>query len=453
MLTELTIQNFKAWRETGPIRLAPLTVFFGPNSAGKTSLLQFLLLLQQSAASLDPTQVLYPGDDSTPVDLGSFHGLVYRHEGNRDLTFSLTWNLPQPLNLSSFSGDVLRFDATIQPLVAGAYQQVRTFRYTLGDPLHHGITVSLHRASNGQYRVTSEPEILLPHQGQPQPLPDPIRFYGFPAELLAHYQNATIPNHFAQSLEEQLRRIHYLGPLRQKPQRTYHWSGDTPASVGFDGRHTIAALLASKGRKFSLGPKSRSASLLQVADRWLHQLGLLESFVAAPLSSRSFQHVIGVTAAGSSVSTFLPDVGFGVSQVLPVIVESFFAAPHSTVVLEQPELHLHPRVQARLADLFVEAIHSREGGQPRHLQFIVESHSEHFVYRLQRLIAEDKVQPAEVALYFCQPGPQGSHIERLRIDSYGNIENWPDHFFGNEMEDVTARLAAAARKAKVKPPR
>ncbi len=125
-------------------------------------------------------------------------------------------------------------------------------------------------------------------------------------------------------------------------------------------------------------------------------------------------------------------------------MQSFYTAPHSTVVIEQPELHLHPRVQAYLANLFTEAILARQDGEDRNVQFLIESHSEHFVYRLQRLIAEEVLKPDQVALYFCQAGHSGSRIEPLKLDEFGDISNWPDEFFGEEMEDVRLRLKAAA---------
>jgi len=128
------------------------------------------------------------------------------------------------------------------------------------------------------------------------------------------------------------------------------------------------------------------------------------------------------------------------------VVESFYAAPDSTIVIEQPELHLHPRVQAYLANLFVEAVNAREDGEDRRVQFLIESHSEHFIYRLQRLIAEEVVKPEQVALYFCRSGAEGSIIEPLSLNADGDIVNWPENFFGDEMEDTRIRLAAAAAR-------
>jgi predicted ATPase len=133
-----------------------------------------------------------------------------------------------------------------------------------------------------------------------------------------------------------------------------------------------------------------------------------------------------------------------------VIVQCFYAAPHTTILLEQPEIHLHPRVQAELADLFIEAIQSRENGKDRSIQLIVESHSEHLLRRLQRRVAEGAVKPEEVALYFCEAGPQGAKLRPLEVNLFGDIENWPDDFFGDEIGELAARMDAAAKREPVK---
>ena len=305
----------------------------------------------------------------------------------------------------------------------------------------------MRRQGPRKYKVTADPYKLSRIQGRAWPLPEPVRYYGFPEEVLAYYQNAGFTNDLVLRLEQQLRRIKYLGPLRQRPRRNYTWSGEAPEGVGFDGRYTIPALLASGDRGISRGFHMRSEKFLGLVGRWLKQLGLLENFDAKALAKASKQYEIVVEATSTGVKTNLPDVGFGVSQVLPVVVESFYAAPDSTIVIEQPELHLHPRVQAFLANLFVEAVNAREDGEDRRVQFLIESHSEHFIYRLQRLIAEEVVKPEQVALYFCRSGAEGSIIEPLSLNADGDIVNWPENFFGDEMEDTRIRLAAAAARA------
>ncbi|MFN7266533.1 MAG: AAA family ATPase, partial [Bacteroidota bacterium] len=146
----------------------------------------------------------------------------------------------------------------------------------------------------------------------------------------------------------------------------------------------------------------------------------------------------------------ITDVGFGISQVLPVLVQCFYVPANSTILFEQPEIHLHPSVQAYLADVFIEAIHAHEDSKPRHTQLIIESHSEHLIRRLQRKIAEEELKLEDVAIYFVDQKKGVSTIEALEIDEFGNILNWPDNFFGDDLEDLTAMaLKGIERKRKM----
>ena len=122
MLTNLRLQNFKSWKDTKDIRLASLTGLFGANSSGKTSLLQFLLMLKQTAESTDRSRVLHTGDDRAYVDLGTFYDLTYRHEESDTLLYALEWQLREPLNIKDpeqesarlFQINKLQFEATVR---------------------------------------------------------------------------------------------------------------------------------------------------------------------------------------------------------------------------------------------------------------------------------------------------------------------------------------------------
>ena len=126
----------------------------------------------------------------------------------------------------------------------------------------------------------------------------------------------------------------------------------------------------------------------------------------------------------------LADMGYGLSQFLPVLVLCYYAPKGSTLILEQPGIHLHPKVQSQLADLLIEVVTERK------LQILVESHSEHLLTRLQLGIAEEKIPTSETALYFCENENGFSNIKSLDIDELGNIKNWPKNFFGDVRGDL-----------------
>ncbi len=116
-------------------------------------------------------------------------------------------------------------------------------------------------------------------------------------------------------------------------------------------------------------------------------------------------------------------------------------------MLEQPEIHLHPSAQSALADVMIDAINSKENGSDRNIQLIIETHSEHFLRRLQRRIAEGGgIEEDKVSAYFANITKIPAALEPLEIDQFGNIRNWPENFFGDEMGDIIRQSEAAMNK-------
>ena len=136
----------------------------------------------------------------------------------------------------------------------------------------------------------------------------------------------------------------------------------------------------------------------------------------------------------------LTDVGFGVSQVLPVLVLLYYVPEGSIVLMEQPEIHLHPSVQSGLADVML-AVATR-----RKVRLIVESHSEHLLRRFQRRAAEGIFKSSDLKLYFAQNSHGVAELNDLELNSRGEIENWPDHFFGDEMGEISAISRASLKQ-------
>lgn len=457
MLTHLRIKNFKAWRDTGDVELAPLTILFGANSSGKSSLHQFLLMLRQTAESADRRRVLHTGDANTQVDLGSYSHLVHDGDVESALQFELAWKRRTPLELSYprdelvFSGHDLEFNATIQATDEMPPRlTVQEYGYRLLQDGDSQIAVQSALGDGGRYTLSAEGVEIVTAMGRKWPVSAPGHFHAFPDDVTARYQSVEFTSDLTLALENQLSTLNYLGPLRQRPVRLYRWSGEEVGDVGWSGERTVEALLAGRDRRISRGPRMRYQSLQVVVARWLKELGVIESFSVSAIGAGRDEYEVRVRTAKGTREVLLTDVGFGVSQVLPVVVESFYMEPGSTVIMEQPEIHLHPSVQAGLADLFIEAIGSQENGRPRGTQFIIESHSEHMLRRLLRRIAEGKVDADQVRCYVVRPGRDGSQIESLQVDEFGEVRNWPQDFFGDQSEDLIARTYAARERRRTR---
>ncbi|MBK6321897.1 MAG: DUF3696 domain-containing protein [Burkholderiales bacterium] len=452
MLTKARIKNFKAWRDTGDIRLAPLTVIFGGNSAGKSSLGHLLLALKQTAALSDRKRALHVGDPSSLIDLGTFQDCLYSHDTHRKMEFALQWRTHVPLSVvnsldptEKYLGNEIALNVTIK---AGKADQpeVERLAYALIDGDSASLQIA-HTHQDSKVTLKAKPMNLVKVTGRVWPLDAPEKFYRFSDATLALFQNAGFLSDFALETERALSSIYYLGPLRSHPKRIYAWSGETPPDVGMQGELAVAAVLAAEAeaRKLSRGKGRKPESFAKFLADWLKTMGVIHSFKVEPLAAGRKEYEVLLKTHLGSPEVRLTDVGFGVSQVLPALVEAFYAPKNSTVWMEQPEIHLHPQVQAHLADAFICAVQSWEGGQPRNVQLIVESHSEHFLNRLQRRVAEGLIAPQDIAIYFAKRSGKTAELEPLELDQYGNIQNWPAHFFGDVMADAVARTTAAMK--------
>ena len=464
MLKFLRIANFKGWKDTGVIRMAPITLFFGANSSGKSSIGQFLMMLKQTVESSDRKTVFYPGGRNSAVQLGSYKEMVFRRDPQNKIEFEYKWSLPEAavledfLSKKSFSGNHLSFAAEIGMKSENQSNlALSKINYRLGNQ-NDGYTLSIgmnrilgsDRTSDTglEFEVVDDPSILVRKQARPWDLRHPVRFYGFPDEVTARYKNADFVQILNLEHEKLFESIRYLGPLRTKAERLYSWPGSEPESVGYTGENTIAAILAARGRKISMGFNQRTKPFEGVIAAKLKEMGLIEAFKVNAISEARQEYEVKVRTKGSSEWVDLPDVGFGVSQVLPVLVQCFYAPAGSIIIMEQPEIHLHPKAQSVLADVMIDVINSRQGGENRSIQLIIETHSEHFLRRLQRRIAEDSLSENQVSAYFADISRIPAVLEPLQIDPYGSILNWPKDFFGDEMGDIIEQSKAAMKKRK-----
>lgn len=463
MFTHIRAQNFKSWQDTGPVDLSRLTIFFGTNSSGKTSLLQTLLLMKQTTTSSDRRQVLNLGDEGSPLQMG-LGDAMFNQDVNRELDLQFSWSRPEraqgeveplafhdPLDPDRllFEAWDVRFSTSLS--VINNQLRVEGIDYVTGPA-----DVRLSRVKGRRQRKTSEYKLgstingkdnyLMRVQGRAWGLPPPVKCYGFPDEVFAYYKNSSYLSDLELDLERQFsERLFYLGPLRKSPSRRYSWQGSTPSDVGVAGERAVEALLASQARRNPRtntrrfdrrGYAIRRITVEEHVAAWMKELDLLESFDVKQLAEGIDIYRVMVQRHRGSSLVSLADVGFGVSQVLPVLVLLAYVPEGSTVVLEQPELHLHPAVHAGLADIIIEVAAIRK------VQVIVESHSEHLLRRLQRRVAEGKVKTDDIALYFCEYKNGESGLDRLDLSALGQIRNWPDGFFGDLLGESVAMVTA-----------
>ena len=304
----------------------------------------------------------------------------------------------------------------------------------------------LRRVSDGKYKYKPFAEnaefTFRSYQGRTWGIASPVKCYGFPDTLRAYYQNAGFLTDFEFALEQCLENVNYLGPIRAHPRRIYAWSGIQPTDMGEAGQSAIDALLASRrsGELIGQGRGRPRLSLEQYVAQWYKKIDLIRDFRVAPIDEDRGLFEVRVTKSKTAPEVLITDVGFGVSQILPVLVLCFYVPKGSTVILEQPEIHLHPSVQAGLADVFIDA------WKKRRVQIIVESHSEHLLRRLQRRIAEEELPQDDLGLYFCREEKGQSTLDTLEVDPFGNIANWPQDFFGDKFGEIAAMSEAALNR-------
>jgi predicted ATPase len=285
---------------------------------------------------------------------------------------------------------------------------------------------------------------FLRSKGRAWQLPGPIKSYAFPDQARTYFQNAGFLADLEAAYEVELDKIFYLGPLREFPKRDYLWARSRPTDVGQRGEKAIDAILAATEAKATrnLKPKTRLKPFQEMIAYWLREMGLIESFSVVEIAPGSNRWQARVKTRAGASEVLLTDIGFGVSQVLPVVTLLQYVPEGSTVILEQPEIHLHPLAQAGLADVLIQA------ATHRNVQIILESHSEHLLLRLQRRIAEESISSDAVKLYFCD-APRGiSTVTPLELDLFGNIKNWPDKFMGDSFQE--SAFAEMARLKRMK---
>ena len=465
MLTRLRLQNLKGLKDTGDLAIKPLTFLVGPNGSGKSTVIQALLMIKQTVDSTDMRNPLLI--NGPWVEMGSYRDLI--HNGNAEESLGIDVSA----SVSSFIESMRSLMPDLTPQYTPATEPSRIlatralFSETRnGQVSSHNFEFKYARAQSslpseilpsGRSRAikngSDQRECRMRHQSLIDVSAEnsdmkeyswrcPERkFYdlsreGMPKdEALAEEAGAAniIVGSLAHDFESSFNSLYRLGPLRAEPQMVYVASGETPESVGTRGEYAVAAMLVG-------GAKSESSQmLLAEVKRWMSVFGIASDVNLLELG-RGY-HVVELTDPRTQTAVNLANTGFGASQVLPVIVQGYYAPKDSLILLEQPEIHLHPRAQGTLGDLLIDI--SKQGKK-----LIVETHSEHLIGRIQTGVAEETISKDDVAIYYFDPCEGGTQVRELKLDKMGHLgpDGIPEDFFAEGYEESLRHMKAVGKR-------
>ena len=241
------------------------------------------------------------------------------------------------------------------------------------------------------------------------------------SEPLSSFHIADLTIGTGVKLKQTLEGLFPISPFRKPSERWYIFGGTTPQNVGYRG-DLLPDLLF------------RRDELVEDTNQWLKRLDIdykLEVKSVDAYSGDHFEVRLMDIRRKEPVSVAWKDVGYGISQLLPFIVQSL-VSEEQIISIEQPEVHVHPKLQADLGDLLAAAIK-----EPRQNRFIVETHSEHLILRLQRLVRKKVLSPEDVSVIYVSRRPEGAKAERLHIDEDGDfIDEWPNGFFTERLREL-----------------
>jgi predicted ATPase len=444
MLSGLDLTNFRAFKSEKFI-FSRLNIFAGPNNSGKSSVISAINLLAQSL----PVTNHYERSitlNGAYDQLGTFKDMVH---GGRAST---------PIRIG-VSVDDYTYDFDIKYRLQRREMEISKFKLLRGTK---SVYEYISAADRYDILVNGKKfEAVFPTLRKAKPrmisflprLPESLMEFRYrtarDVELAEQYYELvrgieTNLSRFTHRINRVFANYDSLGAFREMPQRTYLWSGETAEKIGRFGQNSVT-LLASD----SLKRGSEQVGYVDEVSNWLKTTGIAQGIKVKHLTDRHFELVV----VGNDKSDHnIADVGFGCSQVLPVLIAGLKAArlsktrtgaaPSSpaTLVVQEPEIHLHPNAQAELGTFF-------SGLVKLGPQMFVETHSDNLVLRVARHVASGDISPDDVRIFYIKDVEGVKQVTPIQISRNGTfLPEWPDGFFPQRQRESFS-LAKAAMTA------
>lgn len=424
MLRSIALTNFRAYRDTGDIPLNKLNILLGANNAGKTT---FASAVEVYFRSLSARGLGSPLRLEEISSLTSFDAILRKHwspKESRPKEFILSYGLgtkktPQKVTLTYQEGGVDNAPAAHLIEYDLATSKVSLKLESRKGAPSYSMKVGSKTASARELifsGLVPFPMLFEPNDKLWQELPQ--RFFQSPS--FRRHQPLEIVN-----------------PSRPVPRSAYVL--DDP-NLGVDDRDLLSYLVAV----FSSDDEG-DVAVKNLIIKNLDTLGLATDFEVATISKKTSTKIISLKVSPSNKrqKVTIADVGFGLSQVLPLVVKDA-RLKGGALIAYQPEVHLHPRAQSRLADLFVESV-------GRGNQVFVETHSPDLILRLQLLISSGKISATDVSVFCFENSGGASHIDIVNFgDNGAPTMKWPAGFLDTSLSLARELAGARARNASTK---
>ncbi|MEI6331297.1 MAG: DUF3696 domain-containing protein [Pseudanabaena sp. ELA645] len=403
-LRSISFENYKAFYEKQTIQLKPITILIGKNSSGKSSIAKLFTLLENSlSAEIDEPLLL----SNNEVELGAdFENLFF---GNTFAGRSIKFNLAFDNNVKIEANLRERYNQQLQITEYG----LEIFEWEYKD-------------DKNQFEFELKEDGYFDNINKNN---RDVRFKGFIP--------INIPNdEISKILFNKVRiDVDYIGPFRVLPERYFYLTGQTQfKDTGVKGKNAYSMLGISKFKE--------ADKLHQDVEKWYK-----EHFDgwALEVDNTSKKPLIQIVLSKDDISINLVDVGQGMNQALPLVVRaSVTDRPESIIVLEQPELHLHPAAHGDLAELFAKS--AKQNDQT----FIIETHSENILLRLRKLIVENDFGFTEddLIIYWIEDAEtKGKELREITVDENGVLSDWPEGVFNESLKEILEMQNAIERKA------
>ncbi|AXG79980.1 DUF3696 domain-containing protein [Streptomyces paludis] len=413
-LERFSLENYRCFRERQEVELGKITVVLGRNNAGKSAVVRALPLLSAGVRGDSP----HPLDSDQIQEFPpTFTDLIHGSSPHGRIRMGASFGIE--------GGRVVDATAEVQNIANQGIQLVSSLEISCDSEVTNLTWIPSRDAYSSEKRayLVDGHEASVGFRGL---LPDPADW----PDSVGGMHGVT------RRIREELDEIRYLGPFRKSPERSFRSSCRASDSVGFWGERALGMLATDEMHGRGRLAREVNVLLAGILPGWRLEVADVGSGIYVPkLRSRHDAELV----------VHLDDVGTGVAQFLPIVIQRAadrVDPPVKSVIeiVEEPELHLHPSAHAAIADLYVDAVRGSR------VRFLVETHSENFLLRLRRRVAERKLSPEEVKVYFVEQADGSASLRKIKLDTLGNLDYWPRGIFAEDFEEVRALADAQANR-------